>query len=676
MENDLNQLSVTDLVSMFEESEDATYDARALAERDRDYYDNKQLTAAEKATLAKRGQPEIVVNRIKRKIDYLVGIEKSQRVDPQALPNTPMHDDDADGATRALRHVALAENFDAKRSAVWRNMLIEGSGGISVRVEPGHDGQPRIVLGRVAWDRMFWDPHSSELDYSDATYLGTVTWMDYDDALATYPDSQEILDSTLSTINPQDTFDDKPKSKIWADTKRKRVRVVQIWIKRDEQWHFAEFTRGGILKSGPSPYVDDKGRSDCELIFQSAYVDRDNDRYGTVREMISPQDEINKRRSKALHLLNTSQIVMRQGAVDDIEAARREAARGDGVLVINGNPSDPLSNSFQFNTRADLASAQLGLLQEAKNEIDLMGPNGAMLGDQVNGSAPASGRALLASQQGGMMQMGDLLDNLRQLDVRVFKAIWYRIRQFWTAEKWIRVTDDERNIKWIGMNVDRRQLAQLSPEVQEMIAGTVGSVAELDCDITIDEAPDSVAPALEQFQALVQLKKFDVNNELPFRAILRAAPNLRNKSRIFQEMDQAVQAREQEKQARAQLEIQGAQATVADVAASAGLKQAQTMRTMREAQGPGQGSGQVPGNVPGNFPPNVAAAQAAATLRHTPAMRQALAARLAAAQAAAQQGAQPQGLQQRAAQQVAQQVALQRAAQLAAQQQAAQQAQR
>jgi hypothetical protein len=32
---------------------------------------------------------------------------------------------------------------------------------------------------------------------------------------------------------------------------------------------------------------------------------------------------------------------------------------------------------------------------------------------------------------------------------------------------------------------------------------------------------------LEQFQALVELKKFDANNELPFRAIMRAAPNLK-----------------------------------------------------------------------------------------------------------------------------------------------------
>ena len=53
-----------------------------------------------------------------------------------------------------------------------------------------------------------------------------------------------------------------------------------------------------------------------------------------------------------------------------------------------------------------------------------------------------------------MIQLGDLLDNLRHLDRRVFRAMWARMRQFWTAEKWMRVTDDERNVKWVGLNVD------------------------------------------------------------------------------------------------------------------------------------------------------------------------------------------------------------------------------
>src|SRR5688572_22403051 len=99
-------LDVGDLCRMFEESEESTYEARQLSERDRDYVDNIQLTAAEIETLEKRGQAPSIDNRIKTKVDYLVGFEKQQRIMPKALPRTPKHETDADGATQGLRYVA------------------------------------------------------------------------------------------------------------------------------------------------------------------------------------------------------------------------------------------------------------------------------------------------------------------------------------------------------------------------------------------------------------------------------------------------------------------------------------------------------------------------------------------------------------------------------------------
>lgn len=563
-------LDVGALCRMFEESEEATQTARGLAERDRDYYDNKQLTPEEIAALGKRGQPPVIINRIKRKIDYLVGLEKEQRTMPRALPRTPMHEQDAQAATDGLRFVAESEDYSAVRSGAWKNMLIEGIGVVSVSVEFSRSDlmnstalsgpNVKIKLRHFAWDRFFYDPHSAKPDFSDATYMGGIVWMDYDDAIAMYPDKQEALSTTLTGHQLSETYDDTPKYLVWADRKRKRVRVVQIWIKRADQWYFAEFTKGGILQSGPSPYYTDDGESECELIAQSAYVDRDNNRFGVVREMISPQDEINKRRSKSLHLLNTSQVIMETGAVDNVEKARREAAKPDGVIVVNP------SKKFEFNTRSDLAQGHLGLLQEAKNEIDMMGPNASMQGET---GQTASGRAILASQQGGMIQMGDLLDNLRHMDRRVFRAIWSRIRQFWTAPMWVRITDDERNVKFAGLNGAVNQ------------DGSIGQqVAQMDVDIIIDDAPDSVAPAIEQYQMLTELKKFDANGELPFKALVQAMPNLRNKDKVLEMMEQAGQRDPMEQQ----IKMRGVSAEIAEKESSAAKNAATAQKTSIEAQ--------------------------------------------------------------------------------------------
>jgi hypothetical protein len=598
MEGDLKEakesdglLSVTDLVEMFEASEDATYSARQKSERDRDYVDNIQLTAAEITALEKRGQPPIIINRIKRSVEFLKGYELSQRVDPKVLPNTPQHEEDANGAEQALRYVEKSQRLDYKRSKVWSNLLVEGMAGYRVSVKPYKDGY-NVTVDRIPWDRMFYDPHSSEADFSDAKYIGAVRWMDFDDALAEYPDSANALEWTLDQASISDTYDDNPKHMVWADKKRKRVRVVQIWIKQQEQWFWAEYTKGGILKSGPSPYQNDKGESDCELLFASAYVNRDNERYGLVREMIGPQDEINKRRSKALHLLNTEQTISEEGVVNDVEKARRERARPDGWTVVA--PGALADERIKFETRTDLANGHMQLLQEAKNEIDMIGGNIALQGNALQKTS-ASGKAIIASQQGGAMEIAPLMDELRDLDIRLFRAIWARIRQFWTAEKWVRVTDDERNVKWVGLNVDPQRaqmIAQQSPQFAGKIAGVVSNVAELDCDIDIDDAPDGLTPQLEQFQSLVELKKMDANGELPFRAILTAMPNLRNKAQVLAQMDKAQEKPpevQQIEQHMMGLQMAGAEAQVQETQASARLKQAQAFKAVQDAGAPMQG---------------------------------------------------------------------------------------
>jgi hypothetical protein len=565
-------LEVNDLVSMFEASEDASYDARLESQRDRDYVDNIQLTAEEIAAYKKRRQPPIVVNRIKRKVDFLKGYEQAQRVQPRVLPRTPAHEQDAEGCEQALRYVSDSQRFDHKRSRVWDNLLVEGMAGYRVAIKQNRKGEVDVVLDVVPWDRMFFDPHSSAPDFSDAGYLGVVKWMDYDEAVAQYPDGVEALESTLASVSNSDTFDDKPKYSLWADKKRKRVRICQIWVKKHDEWQFAEFTKGGILKAGRSPYQTDSGESDCELVFGSAYVNRENDRYGLVREMIGPQDEINKRRSKALHLLNTNQVVAEEGAVRDVEKARREMARPDGWVTISPGYTDKV----KIETRLDLATGHLQMLQEAKNEIDLMAGNIGLQGGHTQSKDAASGKAILASQQSAMMEVAPLMDALRDMDLRVFRAVWNRIRQFWREQKWVRVTDDEKNIKWVGLNVDPMQvqmLAMNNPEAAQKVAGSVANLAEMDCDIIIDDAPDGITSQMEQFQALVSLKQFDANGEIPMKALIAAMPNLHNKEQVMAQMEAGKQPEDPQQamlqQTQIQMEMQNAQFKIQEQAAKA-----------------------------------------------------------------------------------------------------------
>lgn len=536
---------VSHLVRYFEESEELTTEARQLAERDRDYYDNDQWTAEELATLSKRKQPALVINYIKRKVEFLRGFERRMRSDPKAYPRNPGDEDAANAATDALRYISDNNDFDRVRSEVYENMIIEGYGGVDVTVTQTEKGHV-INTEYVPWDRLFYDPHSRMRDFSDAKYRGIVIWQDASDVLNQYPNAKDVVDATFNSYMPSDTYEDRPRDN-WCDNNRKRIRVVQIHYYEDGEWMTAKYTKGGYLEEPQvSSYLDADGRSSCSLIMRSAYIDRNNNRYGSVRASIGLQDEINKRRSKALHLMNVRQTMYETGAIKDKEAARRELAKPDGMVEVTPDLK------FDVLNTGDMASAQFQLLQQATAEMQGEGPNAALSGKDPR---QQSGKAIQAQQEGGSIEMEPLIDELNQWTRDVYEACWARVRQFWTEEKWLRITDDDRNIKWVGLNhevtlqeklerlneakraqaMQQLQLVPNDPRLQEVIE-VENVAAELDVDIVIEEGPDISTLQSEQFEQLSQLAASGMTmrdgRPIPLELIIEAS-SLRNKDKLI-----------------------------------------------------------------------------------------------------------------------------------------------
>jgi hypothetical protein len=541
---------LTRLVGYVESSEEATEPARKDSERNRDYYDNKQWSAEETALLKKRGQAAVVFNRIKPKVDFLRGVERRLRTDPKAYPRTPVHEQDADGATDSIRFVCDNNDWDYVRSAVWDNLVIEGYGGADVVVEQLPNGKLEIKLQYVPWDRLGYDPHSREPDFSDALYKFIVIWMDIDEAMSIWPDREDVLSATMNEQSISDTYDDKPVFRVWSDNKRRRVRVVQMHENRPDGWEQSTITKGGFLDDPqPSPYMDEFGRPESSLIMASAFIDRDNNRYGYIQTFIWPQDEINKRRSKALHAVNSRRVISDGTAStgdgnNNRQAIRNEVARPDAYIEVAPN------GRFEVQENGELAAGQVALLQDAHREIDLQGPNAAMQGD-VEGE---SGRAIQAKQQGGFVELEPMTDAHRRWSRATYRAVWNRIRQFWTEERWIRVTDDERNLRWVAVNRPVTlgdQIGQLPPEEQaaamqqigtfpddprlDAVAAVENEIAELDVDISLDDGPDIVTLRDEQFDKMFRL--FEKGVLPPDMAdLLIESSDLRNKEAILERM--------------------------------------------------------------------------------------------------------------------------------------------
>lgn len=541
-----DSLILTMLVEHAESSAEATLDARTKSQRDRDYYDNNQWTAEEVSELNERGQPVITLNRIKPKVDFLLGTEIATRTDPKAYPRTPMHEEDADAVTDSLRFACDKGKFLAKKSEVAKNLACEGTGAISITGKKAKDGY-EIVYAHIPWDRFYYDHHSRAKDFSDAKWLGTYQWMDEEDVIELNPEKgKAIAEMSYNDRSTDEIYQDRPS--FWSDRKRKRIRVCQEYWLHKGKWHHAVYTKAGfIIDPAPSPYVDEQGEPVCCIVASSAHVDKDGNRYGPVRQLIGPQDEINKRRSKALHLMSSRQIVTERGATDGIELVRKELHKPDGVMEVNPN--------FRFEVLPNdaLAAAQLGMMQEAKSEIDTIGANAALTGAT---DKSLSGRAVQALQQGGQMELAPFYDALKDWELRCYEQTWYRIRQFWTGPMWIRVTDSEENMKWVGLNQpytlgqqildqERKKGAQVTPEQEQfmmtrpeaqMQVGVKNQIAQLQVDIIIDRAPDTVTLQQEQFQTLAELAPQAGAMPPQMFEMLIEASALRNKRQILDKM--------------------------------------------------------------------------------------------------------------------------------------------
>ena len=580
------------LVRWFEESELARQDEITLAQRDRSYVDHEQWTKEELKLLKERGQPAITINKVADKLQLLCGMERKARTDPKAFARTPAEEDRADAATQALRFIADDNTFSLTRSAVFNNMLVEGAGGAELGLEDDGQGGANITITHVPWDRVWYDPHSRSLDFSDARYKGLVIWMDRDQLEELYPDGDDVIEASFSSVDFY--YNDRPETAFWTDNNRRRVRVVQCYWDERGTWWQATYTKHGLLAAPQrSRFKDRKGKSTCGLILQSSYINRENQRYGMVRGLISLQDEINKRRSKAMHLLNVHQVVAEQGAVPDVDKARREVAKPDGYVEVMPGLK------FEIQQTTDLAAGQFQLLQHATAEMQLSGPNAAMSGTDPR---ELSGRAILAQQAGGAAQNEPLADSLRYWSRRIYESCWMAAREYWTAGKWVRVTDDLNETRWVGINrpvrlmdkladmpeqqramlMQRMQLQPGDPRLQQVV-GIENDITDLDVDISINEGIDIPSLQQEQFQALVQIAS--IQPGLIPGDVLIAASGLKDKDELLERMKAHQQQQQQVQQQAGQLATQHAQADIqgkqAKAAADAALAKERTVNAAR-----------------------------------------------------------------------------------------------
>ena len=475
----------------------------------RRYRHGAQWTNEQVKTFNDRRQPIVTYNKIGQKIDGIVGTVERLKQDPKAFPRTPEHQAGADLATAVLRYLMDNNNWNAVTPVVTESAAVDGLAGIELDLKavPPTPQQARgsppqeqpdydVMFKPVDNDGFFYDPRSFKHDFEDARYLGMGKFVDEEQLVEMLPGMEEDIKAACDANTELMSNSDRDNRWFATNGDFKQIRLVDIWYKSQGGWKWALFTGSKILMQGESPFIDEHDKPIAKYIMFSAAVDHDGDRYGFPRNLMSPQDEVNQRRSKALHELNNRRIIATKSAIADnnVEALRREAARSDGIVLVNTSLDD-----IRFDDQAKQAAVmgQLQFMQDAKQEIETFGPNSAMIGGDA-ASGGSSGRAIALLQQAGLAGLGPYMFNLRGWKVRVYRALFNAAQKYWTNQRWIRITDAEGQPQFVQINE-----ALNGPDGQPsgMMRNAIG---ELDVDIILDEGPDTITLMQDTYEAISQ----------------------------------------------------------------------------------------------------------------------------------------------------------------------------
>jgi hypothetical protein len=468
---------------------------------DEDYYDSMQWEENDAQTLMERGQAPLVFNEIKPTIDWVIGTERRTRIDYKVLPRRKEGSDDASTKTDILKYLSDTNKSPFHRSRAFNDAVKAGIGWIETGVR-GDDTDELLYTRYEDWRKVVYDSNSVELDLSDARYQFRWKWLDEDIATAYFPDRAEILKEpgTMDKV-PLSEQDDlwymgsrvtQPGSDYASVGKytpytsapfslnhRPRIKIIEAWyrvpkLKRkfnggefqnvefdsENQEHIdalkgqyslydklemeircAIFCAGGLLFEGPSPYKH--GRFPLVPIWCYRRK-RDNAPYGMIRNLRDPQDDLNKRASKALWILSSNRIIADEGAVDDWDELREEAARPDSLIIKKAG------KELQIDRDVALAQEHLTLMERDVQHIrNVGGVTNENLGRETNAS---SGKAITARQDQGGVITTEPFDNLRLSTQLVGEMELSNIEQFMTAEKAVRVLGERGAAKFTSIN--------------------------------------------------------------------------------------------------------------------------------------------------------------------------------------------------------------------------------
>lgn len=513
------------------------------------FYDGQQWTAEERAALQEVGQAPIVINKLASKIDSIAGTEVEART--RILFRSRSGNVGEEQTARALTDLALyvseQANLPQEVSNVFKAGLVTGIGWLDVSVENAPEGV-RIIAQAEDEMSVVFDPLSRRADLSDSRFVARERWLSADELQRLFPDTAGQAGLLLSGAQARGIYQSPMAlgTTNYIDSERGLVRVVEVQykqtelrfrVKRTDGSEYLTFDKkqayaqaGATVSSEYAPRIYVGYFADNVLLSHAPlalpiegftlipYVYKraksDGRPYGLVQSAIDPQRELNKRRSKAMHLLNTAQVIADIDAVDDPNLLAKEAARPDGMILKRpGKELRILRNS-------DLAGTQVSVMEQAGRDIqEVLGVFDEVIGKESNAT---SGIAIRTRQLAGTRNQLFAFDALRQLKSKLGRYLLSLMRQYFTDEMVIRITDDLNAPRNVKLNEKIRLANGETITVRDVRLGQF--------DIVVEEVGDVLSGRQVELEQLALLMQSGV--PVPPEMLINAS-NLKQKDMLL-----------------------------------------------------------------------------------------------------------------------------------------------
>ena len=604
-----------------------------MAKKCDDYYRGDQWDSDDQDALENEGRPALTINTILPTVNTILGEQSTRRADIQFKARRAGSEEVAHTLTKLYMQIADNNKLDWVEQQVFSDGLImDGRGFFDARIDfSDHvEGEVRITA-KDPLDILI-DPDAKDSDPKTWNEVFESKWMTLDEISELYgkkkaerllfvaengmsfgPDSVEYMENRFGDT---ETNDDYFGAGVPGDEEYRNVkslRVIERQHKKLTRTSFFVDPNTGDQRQAPDSWLDAKVKKfakkhdlsvmskvirkvrwtvTCDQIVLhddwSPYKEftivpffcyfRRGRPFGVVRNLLSPQEQLNKIASQELHIVNTtanSGWMVEAGSLvgmtaDDLEEHGAET----GLVLEYARGTQPPSKiqPNQIPTGLDRIA-----MKAAANIKTISGVNDSMLGTD---SAEVSGIAIRAKQNRGAIMIQVPLDNLRKTRQYLAEKILDLVQTFYTEERVIQVTNEADPMK------PREQMVinEMTPEGEVINNLMVGEY-----DVVVATAPARDSFDETQFAEALSLRQAGV--VIPDDAIIEYSHLARKgelATRIRQmtgqepptpEQQEAQAQQQQIQMAQIQLEIAKMEAEVKKIQSEAALNIAKVQNT-------------------------------------------------------------------------------------------------